>query len=228
MRQDPNSVALTLGRAAKKFFLSAFVIFTFLVYAVHERLAGPTQAAAANGLPAAPAATASAPPASNSGDPATQGPAQAASPTAQAQPTQPAPVDTAAPNNSAPATNVPPTAAPAAQPTVVPASPTAAPASPTAAGQYKDGQFTGPTVDAFYGYVQVQAVIQGGQIADVKFLQYPSDRQTSRRINSIAMPYLTQEAVQAQSANVDIVSGATLTSQAFAESLQAALQSAVP
>jgi uncharacterized protein with FMN-binding domain len=74
----------------------------------------------------------------------------------------------------------------------------------------------------------VKAVIQNGQIASVKFLEFPSDRRTSQRINAVAVPYLTSEALQAQSANVDIISGATLTSQAFAESLQAALQNAAP
>jgi len=83
------------------------------------------------------------------------------------------------------------------------------------------------TVDfGFYGLVQVKAVIQQGKIADVQFLQYPNDRRTSIRINNIAMPYLVTEAIQAQSAQVDIISGATLTSEAFAESLQSALATA--
>ena len=104
-------------------------------------------------------------------------------------------------------------------------------ANPTAnvqarTGTYKNGTYTGPVVDAFYGLVQVQAIIQNGKITDVRFLSYPNDRRTSQEINSQAMPWLTQEAVQAQSANVDIITGATLTSEAFATSLQAALQSA--
>jgi uncharacterized protein with FMN-binding domain len=95
-----------------------------------------------------------------------------------------------------------------------------------AAGQYKDGAYTGPRVNADWGWVQVKAIVQNGQIADVQFLQYPSDRRTSQRINSIAMPYLQTEAIQAQNANVDLISGATLTSEAFVESLQVALASA--
>lgn len=91
---------------------------------------------------------------------------------------------------------------------------------------YKNGTYTGPQIDAYYGMVQVEAIVQNGKIADVQFLEYPSDRRTSQRINSIAMPYLQQEAVQAQSANVDMISGATLTSQAFIMSLQSALSSA--
>jgi uncharacterized protein with FMN-binding domain len=74
--------------------------------------------------------------------------------------------------------------------------------------------------------VQVQATIQGGKLTDVQFLEYPTDRRTSQEINNIAVPYLQQEALQAQSARVDIVSGATLTSEAFMMSLQNALDSA--
>jgi uncharacterized protein with FMN-binding domain len=118
-------------------------------------------------------------------------------------------------------------------PTQVPAasnsnSPTQVPVSsaPSNSGAYKNGTYTGTTVDVNYGLVQVQAQIQNGKIAQVTFLQYPNDRRTSQRINSIAMPYLQQEALQAQSANVDIISGATLTSEGFQMSLQDALASA--
>jgi|ERR1035437_1159272 uncharacterized protein with FMN-binding domain len=102
------------------------------------------------------------------------------------------------------------------------ATPTPAPA-PKQLGQYKDGTYTGPTVDAYYGYIQVQAVVSGGKLTDVIFLQYPSDRRTSVQINSQAMPYLKQEAIQAQSANVNIISGASDSSGAFIQSLGAAL-----
>ncbi len=88
---------------------------------------------------------------------------------------------------------------------------------------YKDGTYTGSAADAYYGTVQVAAVISGGKITDVKFLQYPDTHSTSVFINQQAMPYLTQEAVQAQSANVNIVSGATETSMAFQKSLGSAL-----
>ncbi len=84
----------------------------------------------------------------------------------------------------------------------------------------------GPSVDVNWGFVQVQATIQNGKLSDVQFVQYPSERQTSRSINSVAVPMLQQEAIQAQSANVDIISGATLTSEGFQESLQTALDQA--
>ena len=109
--------------------------------------------------------------------------------------------------------------------TVVTPAPTPAPA-PKPAGEYVDGSYTGSPADAYYGMVQVQAVIQDGKLAAVNFLSYPSDRSTSRYINSQAMPQLKTEAIQAQSANVDGVSGATDTSQAFIESLGSALAQA--
>ena len=99
--------------------------------------------------------------------------------------------------------------------------------APTVArGHYKDGTYTGSAADAFYGNIQVQAVIRGGKIADVIFLQYPNDRGTSIEINTQAMPYLKQEAIAAQSAQVDIVSGATDSSNAFIQSLGSALSQA--
>ncbi len=91
---------------------------------------------------------------------------------------------------------------------------------------YKDGQYTGDSADAFYGFIQVKAVISGGKITDVQFLQYPNDRSNSIFINKQAMPYLKQEAVAAQSSQVDIISGATDTSMAFIQSLASALSQA--
>ena len=95
------------------------------------------------------------------------------------------------------------------------------------ATSYKDGQYTGSVTDAFYGNIQVRVTIQGGKIAGVDFLQYPNDRPESVNINQQAMPFLQQEAIKAQSAHVDSVSGATDTSQAFTESLSAALSKAM-
>lgn len=127
---------------------------------------------------------------------------------------------------AAPATLVPFPAAPGVPPPTDLPAPTQVPAANGASSAYKNGTFQGQTVDAYYGLVQVQVDIQGGTIRDVTFLQYPNDRRTSQQINSIAMPYLQQEAVQAQSAHVDIISGATLTSEGFQMSLQSALQAA--
>jgi uncharacterized protein with FMN-binding domain len=90
-----------------------------------------------------------------------------------------------------------------------------------------DGSYTGPSVNAYYGHVQVQAIVQGGRLVAIKMLDYPSDRRTSLYINRQALPMLRDEVISAQSANVDIISGATLTSEAFIRSLGSALQKAV-
>ena len=95
-----------------------------------------------------------------------------------------------------------------------------------AAGAFRDGSYRGPAANAYYGEVQVQADVQNGQLVNVKILKYPNDRRTSRYINSQALPMLQQEAIQAQSGKIDYVSGATLSSGAFIESLTAALNQA--
>jgi uncharacterized protein with FMN-binding domain len=97
----------------------------------------------------------------------------------------------------------------------------------TMMNSYKDGEYMGNVVDAYYGNVQVKAVVQDGKIADIQFLAYPNDRRTSISINSQAMPLLKTEAIQSQSANVNIISGATQTSLAFRKSLQSALTQAI-
>lgn len=91
---------------------------------------------------------------------------------------------------------------------------------------FKDGSYTGSAADAFYGTIQVKTVIQNRKIVDVQFLQYPNSQDESVQINQEAMPVLKQEAIQAQSAKVEIVSGATQTSQAFQQSLASALNQA--
>lgn len=91
---------------------------------------------------------------------------------------------------------------------------------------YKDGTYTGSVTDAYYGNVQVAATIKNGKITNVKFLQYPNTHETSVYINQQAMPYLQQESIKSQSASVNIISGATFTSQAFQQSLASALSQA--
>jgi uncharacterized protein with FMN-binding domain len=91
---------------------------------------------------------------------------------------------------------------------------------------YKDGSYTGSPADAQYGYIQVKAIIKNGKITDVQFLQAPNDRNRSIMINQYADPQLTSEAIQAQNANVDIITGATDSSEAFIQSLSDALTQA--
>jgi hypothetical protein len=120
---------------------------------------------------------------------------------------------------TSPATN-PATNGTARQPGAAPttaAPTTAAPTSRTVVGS---------VVSNPYGDVQVEVVVRDGQLSDVEALELPSDRQRSQYINSIAGPELRQEALQARSANIDVISGATYTSQSYAQSLQNALDQA--
>lgn len=101
--------------------------------------------------------------------------------------------------------------------------------APRALGQsshYKDGEFTGDPAEILWGMVQVKAVIENGKIADVQFLQVPFDRARSVEISDLAKPLLKSEAIKAQSAQVDLVSSATMTSLGFRETLASALAKA--
>jgi uncharacterized protein with FMN-binding domain len=84
----------------------------------------------------------------------------------------------------------------------------------------------GPVASNEYGDVQVRVTLKGSQIVDVQALQLPHDRSRSARISDAAGPILRTEALQAQSAQIDLVSGATYTSESYAESLQGALDKA--
>ena len=106
------------------------------------------------------------------------------------------------------------------------ASTTATSSSTSSSAAFRDGSYTGSPADASWGTVEVQAVIANGQISDVQFLQFPNHRNRSQEINQQAMPMLTQEAIQSQQAQVDVVTGATDTSEAFIQSLASALQQA--
>ncbi|MFJ3774771.1 FMN-binding protein [Streptomyces sp. NPDC090075] len=85
---------------------------------------------------------------------------------------------------------------------------------------------TGDTVQTRWGPVQVRITVKNGKITDVTALQYPSDNPRDQEINSYALPQLRSEALSAQSASIDTVSGATYTSQGYQQSLQSALDSA--
>ena len=95
-----------------------------------------------------------------------------------------------------------------------------------ASGQYKDGAYTGPVTDAVYGRIQVAVTISGGKITSVDVPVYPNEGGHTQEVSASAIPALKQEAIVAQSANVNIVSGATQTSQGFQQSLAAALSQA--
>jgi len=125
----------------------------------------------------------------------------------------------ARPVASAPANQPPP-----AQDPVADAPAPAATPRPTPANRPADGTFTGPTIPTRYGDVQVRIAVSGGRLADVSVLRMPDDRARSAEITQYVTPVLRSEAIQAQSARIDVISGATLTSEAYAESLDAALR----
>jgi uncharacterized protein with FMN-binding domain len=89
-----------------------------------------------------------------------------------------------------------------------------------------DGSFTGPVVSTKYGPVQVRVTVSGGRMTDVVAVQLPTAELRSVRINERAVPILRQEALTAQSASIDTVSGATYTSNGYRGSLQSALDAA--
>ena len=84
----------------------------------------------------------------------------------------------------------------------------------------------GDPVDTQYGVVQVRITLRGRRIVSIANLALPFDRNRSQEISSIAGPLLQREALQAQSARIDVVSGATYTSDGYAQSLQSALDRA--
>ena len=183
----------------KKTFLSLILMFTFAGYAFYTR---------ATGTPV---------PVTLTSEPNTPKAPLPSSPTDTYVPTEDIPI---APVSKPKAVKVIKKPTPRPTPTPVPPPPV------VNTGQYRNGSYVGAVVDAYYGNVQVKVTISGGKITDVQFLDYPQDRSTSVRINTRAMPTLISEAITAQNANVDGVSGASATSAAYQESLAGALAQA--
>lgn len=98
-------------------------------------------------------------------------------------------------------------------------------AAPASSG-LADGTFTGSSVNTRFGPVQVQITVSGGSVTDVQVPVYPSENGRDQQINSRALPVLVKETLDAQSADIDMVSGATYTSTGYLESLQSALDEA--
>lgn len=188
----------------RKFLLSSFVIVTFVLYAAFGRKGNTSFGALGgkvsdfeSGIPISSENPVSSLPETPSG-------------------IQTLPADQSPPGKKISSAQVPArTSTPAPKPAPAPAQP--------AGSIYRDGKYTGSSANAYYGNVQVVAVIKGGKLADVQFLDYPSDRSYSAEASRYATPILRSEAIRAQSATVDTVSGATYTSEAFIESLGSAL-----
>jgi uncharacterized protein with FMN-binding domain len=93
-------------------------------------------------------------------------------------------------------------------------------------GAAKDGTFNGSTAQTPFGPMQVAAVISGGKLTDVKVLQRTNQGGRSVQISNQADPMLRSEVLQAQSAKVSTIGGATYTSEGYLQSLQSALDQA--
>ncbi|MFF9768253.1 FMN-binding protein [Streptomyces sp. NPDC014636] len=110
-------------------------------------------------------------------------------------------------------------------------SPTVSSSSATSGGPSSGPQtgsrtITGDTVQTRWGPVQVRVEITDGRLTEVTAVDYPRDNPRDQEINSYAIPQLRREALAAQSADIDMVSGATYTSTGYQQSLQSALDSA--
>lgn len=88
------------------------------------------------------------------------------------------------------------------------------------------GTATGSVAQTRWGPVQVRITVAGGKITDVTVVQVPDGNHRDQEINDYAVPILRQEALAAQSARIDTVSGATVTSDGYRESLQSAIDAA--
>jgi uncharacterized protein with FMN-binding domain len=180
--------------------LALILLFSFKTPDTGTLSVGRNVALVAPVVTSAPASAGAATAAGGAASPPTSDASPAASPASQAA-------------GSAPTA----TAAPAASP---------APAAGSGGTPLANGTVTGPVVQTQFGPVQVQVTIANGKITDVTALQLPSDRQRSAYISGIVGPMLQGEALTAQSAQIDLISGATYTSDAYAQSLQAALDQA--
>jgi uncharacterized protein with FMN-binding domain len=98
--------------------------------------------------------------------------------------------------------------------------------SGTTGGTTSGTTATGDSTDTRWGPVQVQITVASGKITDVKVVDYPNGNGRDEQINARALPILVRETMDAQSAKIDMVSGATVTSEGYLGSLQSALDQA--
>jgi uncharacterized protein with FMN-binding domain len=104
----------------------------------------------------------------------------------------------------------------------------AAPSSSASTGSTGTGTttVTGTAADTRWGPVQVQITVSGGKVTAVQVVEYPNSNGKDQQINAQALPILVKETLSAQSAKIDMVSGATYTSDGYLTSLQSALDKA--
>jgi uncharacterized protein with FMN-binding domain len=96
----------------------------------------------------------------------------------------------------------------------------------SSSGSSGSSTVTGSVAETRWGPVQVQLNVSDGTVTDVSVLQYPDGNGRDEEINARALPVLIHETLRTQSAKIDMVSGATVTSDGYVESLQSALDQA--
>lgn len=99
-------------------------------------------------------------------------------------------------------------------------------ATPTATNPSGTGAYTGDAVETRWGTVQVEITVENGTITSADAVQFPMGNRKDQQINAYAVPILNAAVVDAQSAAIDAVSGATVTSDGYRESLQSAIDAA--
>ena len=122
------------------------------------------------------------------------------------------------------------TTTPAASTTVRPSSGPTSSASPGSSsgssGASGSKTYTGSVAQTRWGPVQVEITVASGKVTAVDVVEYPTENPRDVEINDRALPVLVDETIDAQSADIDMVSGATVTSEGYLQSLQAALDEA--
>jgi uncharacterized protein with FMN-binding domain len=130
--------------------------------------------------------------------------------------------------DTAAAATVPATSEPSTSTTTAPSS--GASPSPSASSSTGSSSgtktYTGSTASTRWGDVQVSITVTNGKITNVQVPVYPNNNGRDQEINAYALPVLTQETLTAQNADIDTVSGATVTSDGYLQSLQSALDAA--
>ena len=116
-----------------------------------------------------------------------------------------------------------PVAAAAAPTGAATPTPSSSSTSPTSSGTKT---YRGSVAQTWWGPLQVTITVTHGTITDVAVPTYPNSNRRDEEINAYALPVLRQETLSAQSADIDSVSGATVTSDGYKQSLQAALDAA--
>ena len=96
----------------------------------------------------------------------------------------------------------------------------------TDSGSSASGTYTCDAVSTRFGDVEVEITVEDGQITESRVTQVPWDDHKDQEINAYAVPVLNEEAVDAQNADIDMVSGATYTSEGYIQSLQSAIDRA--